>query len=121
LANKYGVGICKAQRLAHEVLVCPEFRAGASKPPLSSNFPQKHFDVTMAQPDDFVGIVARVCQMCFGGKLPATEDDRFVSVIMFTLMQTSLAGQPQSTLDEFTVGLRGAVDALRQSRSGVVH
>jgi hypothetical protein len=43
LARKYKVGICKANRLAHEVLECPEFRPGAARPPLSSNFPQKHF------------------------------------------------------------------------------
>lgn len=42
LAKKYGVGICKAGRLARQVLDCPEFRPGACKPPLSSNFPQKH-------------------------------------------------------------------------------
>jgi hypothetical protein len=42
LARKYKVGLCKANRLAHEVLGCPEFRPGAAKPPLSSNFPQKH-------------------------------------------------------------------------------
>jgi hypothetical protein len=44
LAKKYGVGFCAARRIAHEALGCPEFRPGACKPPLSSNFPQKHFD-----------------------------------------------------------------------------
>jgi hypothetical protein len=44
LARRYGVAFCRARRIAHEVLACPEFRPGASKPPLSSNFPQKHFD-----------------------------------------------------------------------------
>jgi hypothetical protein len=42
LARKYKVGRCKANRLAHEILGTVQFRPGASKPPLSSNFPQKH-------------------------------------------------------------------------------
>jgi hypothetical protein len=45
LARKYGVGICKANRLAHEILGTYRFRPGVAKPPLSSNFPQKHFGV----------------------------------------------------------------------------
>lgn len=44
LAEKFHIGICKAQRIAREVLNCPEFRPGLSKPPLSSNFPQKYFE-----------------------------------------------------------------------------
>lgn len=44
LAKKYGVGFCKARRLAHEVLGTIQFRPGASKPPLSSNFPQRHYE-----------------------------------------------------------------------------
>jgi hypothetical protein len=47
LAKKYGIGICKAQRLAREVLKTPRFRPGASKPVLSSDFPQKHHDKKM--------------------------------------------------------------------------
>ncbi len=44
LAKKYNVGICKAQRLAREVLGTNRFRPGASKPPLCSVFPQRHYD-----------------------------------------------------------------------------
>lgn len=43
LAKKYQVGICKAQRIARKVLNTPRFRPGASKPVLSSDFPQRHF------------------------------------------------------------------------------
>jgi predicted transcriptional regulator len=49
LAKKYGVGFCRARAIAHQILGTIEFRPGASKPPLSSNFPQKHFDVKVGQ------------------------------------------------------------------------
>lgn len=42
LAIKYEVAFCRARRIAHEVLKTREFRPGLSKPPLSSNFPQRH-------------------------------------------------------------------------------
>src|SRR2546430_6199028 len=41
LAKKYGVGFCQARKIAHEVLVTVRFRAGASKPPLSSDLDRK--------------------------------------------------------------------------------
>jgi hypothetical protein len=44
LAKRYGVGFCKARVLAHQVLGTVQFLPGASKPPLSSVFPQKNFD-----------------------------------------------------------------------------
>jgi transposase-like protein len=47
MAAKYGIGITKAQRLARIVLNTPRFRPGASKPALSSDFPQKHHDKKM--------------------------------------------------------------------------
>jgi predicted transcriptional regulator len=43
LARKYGMGFCRARELAHQVLGTSEFRRGMG-PPLSSNFPQKHYD-----------------------------------------------------------------------------
>jgi predicted transcriptional regulator len=49
LAKKYGMASCRARKIAHEILGTIEFRPGASKPPLSSNFPQKHFDVKMGK------------------------------------------------------------------------
>jgi hypothetical protein len=42
LARKYKVAFCRANRIAHQILACSQFRPGASKPPLSSNFPQRH-------------------------------------------------------------------------------
>jgi hypothetical protein len=44
LARKYGMGFCRARQIAHQVLGTSEFRRGVG-PPLSSNYPQKHFDV----------------------------------------------------------------------------
>jgi hypothetical protein len=49
LAKKYGIGQVKAQRLARQVLATERFRPGACKPPLSSDFPQKHFRKKMGQ------------------------------------------------------------------------
>jgi hypothetical protein len=49
LAKKYGVGFVRARLLAHKILGTPEFRPGAVKPPLSSNFPLKHFDEKVGQ------------------------------------------------------------------------
>ncbi len=76
LAKKYGVGFCKARRLAHEVLQCPEFRPGACKPPLSSNFPQKHFDPQMGKPDDIIEMCVRIVQSAIkalDGKMPVDK------------------------------------------------
>jgi hypothetical protein len=42
LGKRFGLGICKAKDIAHIVLETPQFRPGASKPPLSSNYPQRH-------------------------------------------------------------------------------
>jgi hypothetical protein len=50
LAKKYGVGFCRARTIAHEVFETIEFRRGATWPPLSSAYPQKHFDVKAGQP-----------------------------------------------------------------------
>src|SRR5260370_30334791 len=114
LAKKCGVGICKAHRLAREVLATPRFRPGASKPALSSDFPQRHFDPKMATPDHFVELVQRVCQVCFNGKLPATDDARFVAAIMSAI--PCLEGQPQPVLDSFATGLVTAIDCLRRQQ-----
>ena len=43
LARQYGVGLCKANRLAKQILGVPRLRPGLSKTPLSSDYPQKHF------------------------------------------------------------------------------
>jgi len=43
LARQYGVGLCKANRLAKQILGIPRLRPGLSKPPLSSDYPQRHF------------------------------------------------------------------------------
>lgn len=43
LAEKFGLGVCQANKIAHEILGTVQFRPGASKPPLSSNFPQKNY------------------------------------------------------------------------------
>lgn len=43
LAEKFHIGKVKANRLAHEILQTLKFRPGRAKPPLSSNFPQRHF------------------------------------------------------------------------------
>jgi hypothetical protein len=66
LAEKYGLGICYAKKLAHEVKATLQFRPGLSKPPLSSDFPQRHFDQP-AQPEDYVRIVHTVLKKCFNG------------------------------------------------------
>jgi len=41
LAEKFNIGKVKANKIAHEVLKTLRFRSGRSKPPLSSNFPQR--------------------------------------------------------------------------------
>jgi DNA-binding CsgD family transcriptional regulator len=117
LAKKYGVGLVKANRLAHEVLACPEFRPGLSKPVLSSNFPQKHFDVKLARPDEYVELVQRVLDKCFDGKLPPLDDARFVVAMMAAFAQTTLEKQPQPVLDSFATGLAQAIVAIRGERN----
>jgi hypothetical protein len=104
-----------ARKIAHEIRACPEFRRGLAKPPLSSNFPQKHFDPQLAGPDVAVQLVSKICASCFGGKLPATDDAAFVAAMMAAFMPTILFGQPQAVLDCFAAGLSQAVGALRES------
>jgi hypothetical protein len=73
LARKYKIGICKAQRLAREILDTPRFRPGASKPVLSSDFPQRHFDVAFGghQRDETLAYIVRNAVAAgFGGKVP---------------------------------------------------
>jgi hypothetical protein len=43
LARQYGVGLCKANRLAKQILGVRRLRPGLSKPSLSSDYPQRHF------------------------------------------------------------------------------
>jgi DNA-binding CsgD family transcriptional regulator len=116
LAKKYKVGLVKANRLAHEILACPEFRPGLSKPALSSNFPQKHYDPKIG-PDYAVELVQSVCEKCFDGELPAVDDAAFVDTMMSVFTQTTLRGQPQPILECFANGLRQAVTVLRESQS----
>lgn len=68
LARRYGVGFVKARRLAHEILECPEFRPGLSKPPLSSNFPQKYFPAGILT---FEHLAQRILCKTFDGAIPA--------------------------------------------------
>lgn len=42
LGVRFGLGFCKANDIAHEVLETERFRPGPSKPPLSSNYPQRN-------------------------------------------------------------------------------
>ncbi len=121
LAKKYGVGFCQARKIAHEVLVTARFRPGASKPPLSSDFPQKHFDPKMARPDQYVNLVQRVLEKCFNGKLPAVDDASFVAAMMTAFVQTCLEGQPQPVLDSFANGLHEAIQTLRMSETHLVN
>lgn len=67
LARCYGIGLVKAQRLAHTVLECPEFRPGLSKPPLSSNFPQRYFPKGILT---FQHFAQRILHKTFGGEVP---------------------------------------------------
>src|SRR5258707_207068 len=49
LRARYGVAACRANRIARVTLGTYRFRPGASKPPLSSDFPQKHFPKKMGK------------------------------------------------------------------------
>ena len=117
LAEKYQVAMCRAQRLAHQVLATPRFRPGASKPALSSDFPQRHFDVELARPDNYIQLVQRVLEKCFDGILPQVDVGAFVAAMMTAFAQTTLHGQPEPILDSFAAGLREAVITLRQSQT----
>jgi hypothetical protein len=67
--------------------------------------------------DEFVQIVEKVCNMCFAGKLPATDDAAFVGAMMAAFGQTILQGQPQAVLDSFAAGLVQAVDCIRREKN----
>jgi hypothetical protein len=121
LAKKYKVGICKTQRLARATLACPEFRPGACKPPLSSNFPQKHFDTVAAGPARYVELVDAVARRCFGGRLPALDDEKFVDAMMKAFEPTVTVGLEPTVVSAFAAGLREAVQTLRASQQGPIH
>jgi len=111
LGKKYKVGLNKANRLAHEVLACPEFRPGASKPPLSSNFPQKHFDVA-ADSDVYIKLVKKIVDACYGGKLLAEEHDQiFVAACVKSF--PAFKGQSQPVRDCLASNLTTAIHTLR--------
>jgi DNA-binding transcriptional ArsR family regulator len=117
LAKKHGLGICKANQLAHEYLGCIEFRPGASTPPLSSNFPMKEFDPRLAGDHDMLALVSRITDVCFDGRLPIEmPDDLFVSGIMLGLSYSALKDQPQVILDNFRERLARQVKVLRRSQ-----
>ena len=115
LAKRYGLGFCYANRLAHLELGTLEFRPGASKPPLSSNFPQKNFDARAAGPADYQAVILKVCEKCFGNVLPPIEDGVFVDAIMYGLQRTAtFTGMPAAVVEAFKTGLADAVATLRQ-------
>jgi hypothetical protein len=115
LRKQFGLGVCQANRLAHEVLGCLEFRPGASKPPLSSNFPQRNFDARVAGPADYEAVIVKVCEKCFNGTLPDVEDSAFVDAIIFGLQRTAVfTGMPAAVVEAFKAGLADALATLRQ-------
>jgi len=111
------VGFCAARRIAHEVLATPRFRPGVSKPALSSDFPQRHFDPKFTGPETYVMLVQKILQKCFDGKIPPLDTPSLVGVMMAAFTPTTLAGQPEIVLHSFAAGLTEAVDALRQSEN----
>jgi hypothetical protein len=111
LAEKYKVGLCKTNRLAHEVLACPQFRPGVSKPPLSSNFPQKHFDVS-AESDVYVELIRKIVDLCYGGKLLSAEHDQvFINACAKSFRDFESA--PQPVVDCLKANLATALHTMR--------
>jgi hypothetical protein len=105
LAAKYKIGIIKAGRLARQALNCPQFRPGATKPPLSSNFPQKHFDPKMGKPDDIIEMCVRIVQSAIkalDGKMPG-------KTILVTALTSRFA--PENPPADFGFGAKVWVQA----------
>jgi transposase-like protein len=124
LAEKYKIGICKAQRLAREVLATPRFRPGASKPVLSSDFPQKHFDPRMGDPDKAVLLVSEITRRFFGGKLPE-DTTQFVASCLQLLVPADIPPEFRETFsavewekakENCAFHLVQAVDCLRRQQ-----
>lgn len=126
LARKHKVGFCQARRIAHEVRACPEFRRGLAKPPLSSNFPQRHYDQKLRVPDQFVTLVERVSQKCFVGSVPRRDyDAAFVGAMLAALVPETIPEEMKHMLlanewarvrETFAAGLVEAVDCLRRTQ-----
>jgi hypothetical protein len=135
LARKYKIGICKAQRLAREILATPRFRPGLSQPALSSDFPQRHFDIALAghqREEALAAIVKNALAAGFSGKLPEnlTELSKLIAVCISvcTLIfkreqpETYLARHDQERLtDYFMPRFLETIGLLRQSQSGAVN
>lgn len=67
--------------------------------------------------DDYVEMMSKVCKMCFGGSLPAVNDEILIDAVMAALRCTTLSDQPALVLDTFRNGLREGLATLRLAAS----
>jgi hypothetical protein len=114
IAKRYRVSYKFVLRLAHFWLQCSRFLP-TYNPPLESFFPSVAPPPMKETPDYFVQFVEKICQEYFAGKLPATDDARFVRAVLEGNLL--LQGQPQPILDSFAAGLVQALDCIRRQRA----
>jgi hypothetical protein len=121
LAKKHNASYKLVLELAHRLLKCERFLP-SWRTPLSSYLPSRAPRPIKEQhdhaPDTFVRLVAKMCDLCFEGSLPAVTDVEFVHAMMSGLEGACLQGQPEPVLTNFAAGLREAVDMLRTAESG---
>lgn len=118
LAPKLGVGYKTVNKRAHKILGVTHFRPGRTPQPLSSNFPERNFDVTEPkEPSDYLKIVSRVCDRYAGGRLPDVDDAVFVAGLVSVFAHLdSFRSAPQVSRDLFFLGLLDATRTLRASQ-----
>jgi hypothetical protein len=134
LARKYEIGICKAQRLAREILATPRFRPGLSQPALSSDFPQRHYDVALGahqREEETLRLIVKSAIATFG-RIP--EDvaglTRLIAVCIEVSVEIFKREKPEVYLarhdqekivDFFMPKFLQTVTMLRTAQSGLVH
>ena len=112
LARRYKIGICKANRLAHEILATHRFRPGLSRPVLDSNFPQRWPKTE----DDFAKLALSIAKL-FGGSLPPFPPEKIVRLVIAGQPNVQ-ADAPLESIQQFSHGLvlalraRSAEDSL---------
>jgi len=108
LAKKYNVGLCKANRIAHQILGTYRFRPGQAKPPLSSDFPQKHHDTEDTLDSLAAELAERIAVEIFGGVLPSGSASKVANAVAKVSLPADV---PAPVRGRFLESLTGALEA----------
>ena len=110
ISEKYNVSKDIVRRIAHEIHGPGRLLGFPVWPPMSSYFPQKHFDVKTAGPEQYVQLVQRVLEKSCDGKFPfgREHDVHFIAAMLACFQHYAPMGRPKSCGSSGrTLGLAG--------------